>query len=129
MRSGKDMPRKSLQQSELEQGDIVLINFSYSDLKRSKYRPALVISNSGYNLTSLDIVVLRITSKPKREWEIKITNKDVERGFLEVESYVRVDSIFTIEKKMTAKVVARLKVEKIDEVKMKLIDLFEATSK
>ena len=129
MRSGKDMPRKSLQQSELEQGDIVLINFSYSDLKRSKYRPALVISNSGYNLTSLDIVVLRITSKPKREWEIKITNKDVECGFLEVESYVKVDSIFTIEKKMTAKVVARLKVEKIDEVKMKLIDLFEATSK
>jgi len=77
----------------------------------------------------LDIVVLRITSKPKREWEIKITNKDVECGFLEVESYVKVDSIFTIEKKMTAKVVARLKVEKIDEVKMKLIDLFEATSK
>jgi len=38
MMSGKNMPRKSLQQrSEMEQGDIVLIDFSYSDLKRSKF--------------------------------------------------------------------------------------------
>jgi len=84
----------------------------------------LVISNSRYNVTSLDVVVLRITSKPTREWVIKITNKDVESGCLEVESYVKVDSIFTIEKKMVAKVVARLKVWKVDEVKMKLDELF-----
>ena len=84
----------------------------------------LVISNSRYNVTSLDVVVLRITSKPKRVWVIKITNKDVESGCLEVESYVKVDSIFTIEKKMVAKVVARLKVWKVDEVKMKLDELF-----
>jgi len=37
---------------------------------------------------------------------------------------VKVDSIFTIEKKMVAKVVARLKVWKVDEVKMKLDELF-----
>ncbi len=109
----------------MEQGDIVLIDFSYSDLKRSKIRPALVMSNSRYNSTFLDLVVLRITSKPKREWAVKITNKDVVSGFLEVESYVKVNSIFTIEKKIVAKVVARLKVEKVNEVKMKLVGLFE----
>ncbi|MGB7531659.1 MAG: type II toxin-antitoxin system PemK/MazF family toxin [Halobacteriota archaeon] len=119
------MQRKSLQRSEIEQGDIVLIDFSYSDLKRSKFRPALVISNSRYNSTSLDVIVLRITSKSKKEWAIEITNKDVDSGFLEVESYVKVDSIFTIEKMMVAKVVAKLKVEKVDEVKMKLAELFE----
>ena len=112
---GKNMQRKSLQRSKIEQGDIVLIDFSYSDLKRSKFRPALVISNSRYNSTSLDVIVLRITSRPKRVWAIKITNKDVARGFLEVESYVKGDSIFTMKKKMIAKVVARLKVEKVDE--------------
>jgi len=124
--SGKNTPRKSLQRSEIEQGDIVLIDFSYSDLRRSKFRPALVISNSRYNSTSFDVVVLRITSKPKGEWAIKITNKDVESGFLEVESYAKVDSIFTIEKKMIAKVVGKLNKEKVDEVKMKLGELFEA---
>jgi len=71
MISGRNMQRKSLQRSEIEQGDIVLIDFSYSDLKRSKFRPALVISNSRYNSTSLDVIVLRITSKSKREWAIK----------------------------------------------------------
>ncbi|MEA1956743.1 MAG: type II toxin-antitoxin system PemK/MazF family toxin [Euryarchaeota archaeon] len=125
MMSGRNMQRKSLQRSEIEQGDIVLIEFSYSNLKRSKFRPALVISNSRYNSTSLDVIVLRITSKSKREWAIKITNKEVESGFLEVESYVKVDSIFTIEKMMVAKVVAKLKVEKVDDVKMKLAELFE----
>jgi len=95
-------------------------------LRRSKFRPALVISNSRYNSTSFDVVVLRITSKPKGEWAIKITNKDVASGFLEVESYAKVDSIFTIEKKMIAKVVGKLNKEKVDEVKMKLGELFEA---
>jgi mRNA interferase MazF len=119
------MPLKSLQKNEVAQGAIVLIDFSFSDLKRSKYRPALVISNSGYNSRSLDLVVLRITSKPKIELAIKITNKDVVRGFLEVESYVKVDSIFTIEKRMIAKVVAQLNTEKLSAVKQKLMELFD----
>ncbi|MGC9444864.1 MAG: type II toxin-antitoxin system PemK/MazF family toxin [Candidatus Methanospirareceae archaeon] len=93
-------------------------------MESSKYRPALVISNSSYNQRSLDIIVLRITSKPKKEWAIKITNKDVTNGFLEIESYVKVDSIFTVEKKMAAKVVAQLNAEKLGAVKMKLLELF-----
>jgi len=123
--SGRSMPRRSLPKNELEQGAIVLIDFSFSDLKRSKYRPALVISNSSYNSRSLDLVVLRITSKPKLELAIKITNQDVESGFLEVESYVKVDSIFTIEKTMIVKVVAQLNAEKLGAVKLKLMELFD----
>lgn len=123
--SGRSMPRKSLQRSEMVQGDIVLMDFSYSNLQRSKFRPALVISNSRYNSNSLDVIVLRITSKPKKEWVIKMTNKDVASGSLVVESYVKVDSIFTIEKEMVAKVVGKLKKEKVKEVKMKLAELLD----
>jgi mRNA-degrading endonuclease toxin of MazEF toxin-antitoxin module len=83
------------------------------------------MSNSVYNSTSLDIVALRITSKPKRKWAVKITNKDVGRGFLEVESYVKVDSIFTIENNMIAKFVGKLNEMKINEVKLKLDELFD----
>jgi len=99
------MLQKGLNESDIEQGDIVLVDFSYSDLKRSKLRPALVMSNSMYNLTSLDVVALRITSKQKRRWAVKITNKDVENGFLEIESYVKINSIFTIENVLIAKIV------------------------
>jgi mRNA interferase MazF len=124
--SGRGMPRRSLPKNELAQGAIVLIDFSFSDLKRSKYRPALVISNSSYNSRSLDIVVVRITSRPKIEWAIKITNEDVESGFLEVESYVKVDSIYTVEKTMVVKVVAQLNAEKLCTVKLKLMELFDS---
>jgi len=123
--SGKNTRQKGLNRTEIEQVDIVLIDFSYSDLKRSKLRPALVMSNSAYNSTSLDIVALRITSQPKRRWAVKITNKDVGRGFLEVESYVKVDSIFTVENNMIAKFVGKLNEMKINEVKLKLDELFD----
>ena len=125
MISGKNMRQKGLNRNGIEQGDLVLIDFSYSDLKRSKLRPALVMSNSVYNSTSLDIVALRITSKPKRRWVVKITNKEVGVGFLEVESYVKVDSIFTVETNLIAKVVGKLNEMKINEVKLKLDELFD----
>lgn len=53
-----------------------------------------------------------------------MSGKNMQRKSLP-KSYVKVDSIFTIEKRMIAKVVARLKEEKIEEVKMKLAELFE----
>jgi mRNA-degrading endonuclease toxin of MazEF toxin-antitoxin module len=48
---------------EMEQGDIVLIDFSYSDLKRSKIRPALVISNSRHfrNFDIAEVIFFRET--------------------------------------------------------------------
>lgn len=115
-----------MQKSEIAQGDVILVDFSYSDLQRSKFRPALVMSNSGYNSKSLDIVVLRITSKPRRRWAVKLMNKDLESEILEVDSYAKVDSIFTIEKRMVAKVIGRLKGVKVNEVWIKMIELFEA---
>jgi mRNA interferase MazF len=123
--SGKSMPQKSLPRNSPEQGDIVLVEFSYSDLKRSKFRPALVISTSRYNVSSLDVVVLRITSKPQRVWAIKITNNDLETGFLEVVSYVKIDSLYTVEQKMVAKIVATLNAAKLAEVKLMLRELFD----
>ena len=80
--------------------------------------------HSVYNSTSLDVVALRITSKQKRRWAIKITNKDMENGFLEIESYVKIDSIFTIENVLIAKIVGKLSEKKINEIRMRLDELF-----
>lgn len=52
-------------------GDIVLIDFPFSDSIRTKRRPALVIYQDGED----DILLARITSKPKESlFEAKITN-------------------------------------------------------
>ena len=110
----------------LKQGSIVLVDFSYSNLKETKFRPALVISSSEYNESSIDVVVLRVTSRARdRKWESEILKNDLAEGTLDIEpSYVKVDSLYTVEKKIIRKVVARLKEEKIKEIRKQLLELF-----
>jgi len=110
----------------LKQGSIVLVDFSYSNLKEAKFRPALVISNFEYNKNSMDVVVMRVTSRSSEEgWKVEILRDDMEEGALDIEpSYVKVDSIFTVEKKILRKVVARLNDEKIEEIKGQFFRLF-----
>ncbi len=110
----------------LKQGSIALVDFSYSNLKEAKFRPALVISNFDYNENSMDVLVMRVTSRSREEgWKVEIMRDDLEEGTLDIEpSYVKVDSIFTVEKRIIRKVVARLNDEKIEEIKGQFFKLF-----
>ncbi|MCX9011244.1 MAG: type II toxin-antitoxin system PemK/MazF family toxin [Candidatus Methanoperedens sp.] len=110
----------------LKQGSIVLVDFSYSNLKETKFRPSLVLSNYEYNGNSMDVVVLRVTSRCREgKWEVEILRTDLAEGTLDIEpSYVKVDSIFTVEKSIIRKVVARLKDEKIEEIKRRFFGLY-----
>ncbi|MGI0057975.1 MAG: type II toxin-antitoxin system PemK/MazF family toxin [Nitrosarchaeum sp.] len=83
------------------QRDIVLLNFPFSNIKQSKVRPALVLSNDKYNIKSKDILVVPLTSNLEQtNYDMLITNKNLEKGNLIVESRVRVDKIFSVEKKL-----------------------------
>ena len=110
----------------VKQGSIVLVDFSYSNLKETKYRPALVISSSKYNETAIDVVVLRVTSGSRSDvWESEIIKDDLAEGTINIEpSYVRIDSIYAVEKEIIRKIVAQLKEEKIKEIKTQLLELF-----
>ncbi len=110
----------------IKQGSIVLVDFSYSNLKETKFRPALVISSSEYNEDSIDVVVLRVTSRGRdRKWDLEILKNDVAEGTIDIEpSYVKIDSLYTVEKNIVRKVVARLKEGKIKEIRQQLLELF-----
>ncbi|VVB87530.1 PemK-like, MazF-like toxin of type II toxin-antitoxin system [uncultured archaeon] len=110
----------------LKQGSIVRVDFSYSNLQETKYRPALVISSSEYNENSVDVVVLRVTSRGRNgAWASEILRDDLVEGTLDIEpSFVKVDSIYSVEKSIVRKVVARLKEGKIKEIKKQFFDLF-----
>jgi len=90
---------------QVKQGSIVLVDFSYSNFKETKYRPALVISSSKYNETAIDVVVLRVTSRSRGGvWESEIIKYDLAEGTINIEpSYVRVDSIYAVEKEIIRK--------------------------
>ncbi len=49
----------------LRQGDVVLINFPFSDRSSSKVRPALVVSNDEHNARDVDRLFVLISSNTR----------------------------------------------------------------
>ena len=107
------------------QRDLVLVSFPFSDLKSSKVRPVIVISNDEYNKKSEDIVVVPITTKLKtRQYELLISNKDLESGKLIKDSKIKVDRILSISKKLVRMKIGKVQKEvhgKIKEILFKLL--------
>ncbi|MDR2584137.1 MAG: type II toxin-antitoxin system PemK/MazF family toxin [Fibromonadaceae bacterium] len=94
-------------------GDIVILNFPFSDLSATKRRPAFVLANWGYG----DVVLCQITSKPaKNEFSIKIESNDFEAGSLPIVSFIRTDKLFTADKELILYKAGHIKQEKIDKV-------------
>ena len=110
--------------NELLQGSIVLVDFTYADQKQSKLRPALVISNSGNNHISRDVIVVKITSKKPKLWGVSLTNDDLASGLLDFPSFVQVDAIYAIEKTIIRDIIGMAGPEKRKEIKTQIIELF-----
>jgi mRNA interferase MazF len=92
------------------QRDIVLLRFPFSELRGSKVRPALVISNNPYNSKSEDFIAVAITSNLKiRGYSIFLTNEDLERGNLIVSSKIKPDKIFSANKKLVRMNIGKVK--------------------
>ena len=98
--------------TNIEQRSIILVPFPFSDLSSNKKRPALVVSNTEFNRKNEDVVCCLITSNPMAKDVIKITNSDMESGFLEFDSMVKPYRIFTASKNIVYKNLGKLKKEK-----------------
>lgn len=84
-----------------KQGDIGLIPVPFTDLKKQKQRPVLVISSDSYNQLTEDIVVLAITSQLKDlDYSVIIESKDLTEGELKVTSEIRADKVYTLSKRL-----------------------------
>jgi mRNA interferase MazF len=93
----------------LEQRDIVLLRFPFSDLGGSKVRPALVISKDEYNAKTQDFIAVAITSNLKtRGPSILLTNYDLEKGRLIVDSKIKPGKIFSASKKLIRMSIGRV---------------------
>ncbi len=87
-------------------GDVVLLNFPFSDLSGAKLRPAVVLAMAGRG----DFVACQITSKRLAgRREIELPGKSFVEGGLRMTSLVLPGKLFTAHEKIVVKRVGRLK--------------------
>jgi mRNA interferase MazF len=86
----------------------VLISFPFSDLSRTKLRPAVVLANAGLE----DWVLRQITSKAYADAQaVEISDSDFLMGGLLRTSYARPGKLFTANGSLIVKEVGVLKAE------------------
>lgn len=97
----------------LVKGDIVILEFPFSNLIQVKRRPALIIKIP----KGEDLIALQITAKSQEPFvEIPINNKDFEEGKLKTDSYLRLDKIFSIEKSLVKYKIGSLNKDRFKEI-------------
>lgn len=97
----------------LQQGDIVLVRFPFSNLIDYKIRPALIVSNNRHNKQSDAWICPLTTTKGIKS--VPVQHALVE-GKLEKESYAKTNVIATIEEDLIIKKIGKISNDKTAEV-------------
>ena len=101
-------------------GDVVVVPFPFSDLTRSKRRPALVVAE----LEGDDLILCQITSQRIRDgYAVSIEESDFDDGTLRQKSNVRPNRIFTADRHIILYRVGSLNSSRIDEVIDRIVDI------
>ena len=103
-------------------GDVVVLPFPFSDLTKSKRRPALVVAN----LEGDGIILCQITTEARiDDYSIVLTNNDFKQGSLNLTSIIRPNRLFTADKSIILYKIGSLKESKIKEVEAETIKIFK----
>jgi len=108
----------------IRQGDLVLLFCPFSNLEERKVRPALIISNNFFNKKSDDCIMVPLTGVIKNEpYSLIINQENLEDGKLLKISRIRIDKIFSVEKKLIRLRIGRLNKETFEKVKKEFLNL------
>ncbi len=106
------------------QGDIVVVNFPFTDGSAFKKRPALIISNATINKTG-DYILVQITSKINTD-ALSITIEDSDSlNPLPLNSFIRVHKIFTVHDSLILSKITTAKSEFLKVVSHKIYGLIK----
>ena len=112
----------------LSKGDIVLVQFPFSDLSQTKLRPALILAVS----SSIDEITLCFISSQKvqrlspDEFAIPESDDEFLQTGLKTNSKVRVTRIITLERKLIMRKIGKLgkkQINKLDRTLMRAFNL------
>jgi len=106
----------------LSVGKVILASFPFSDLTAKKLRPCFILGIAEFD----DIVLCQITSnryRSKRAIALKPT--DFNQGSIIRNSFIRLDKIATLDKRMVRRVLGSVTESKLREVKLALKEFLE----
>jgi len=102
-------------------GEIVVVAFPLTNLQPGKRRPALVVADA----SGVDLILCQITSQHRGDqYAVRLTSSDFDRGKLAVDSYARINHLFTVQQSVILYTAGKVKPAKLEEVRAKLRRLF-----
>lgn len=110
----------------IEQRDLLLVPFPFSDQSGRKVRPVIVISNREFNEHSEDVLVVGVTSNiMKEKYTLSLANNDLEDGKLSTQCCIKVENILRLDKELIIKRIGRIKKEKLDLIRDVVIKIIK----
>jgi mRNA interferase MazF len=102
-------------------GSIVLLPFPFSDLSKSKIRPAVILASG----VKGDWILCQITSKSYADSDaVELRDSDFESGGLRLVSYARPSKLFTASGGIFLSIAGQLGVGKISQILQRVMGLF-----
>lgn len=96
----------------MKRGDIVIVDYPYSDATGRKIRPALVVQSDDKNQLLDDTIIALITSQLRRRLDthvaVDISTADGKRSGLRLPSAVQCENLYTIDRKLILKSIGTL---------------------
>ncbi|MDO8514309.1 MAG: type II toxin-antitoxin system PemK/MazF family toxin [bacterium] len=106
----------------MRQGDIVILEFPFSNMAEKKQRPAVVLSGARYNRHA-NVLLAGIYGR-KQPFSITITNADMRRKRLRKASYISLQNIFSADKTLIKQTADALTARKLAEVLAEVRECF-----
>ncbi len=101
----------------IEQRDLLLVPFPFSDQSGRKVRPVIVISNNEFNEDSDDAIVVGVTSNiSKDKYTIRLGNNNLEEGRLFAQCCIKVENLLRLEKGLIIKKIGKINKPKFNEI-------------
>ena len=108
----------------MNQRDLLLVPFPFSDQSGRKKRPVIVISNDDFNESSDDLIVVGVTSNiSKDKYSFLLDNNDLEEGKLITKCCIKCENILKIDKKLIIRKIGKLKKDKFVKLIDKIIEM------
>jgi mRNA interferase MazF len=105
----------------LVKGEVVVLEFPYTDLSKTKKRPSLIIAD----LKGDNFILCQITGQPRPDLDlVKLKKNDFQTGGLHKDSFIMPSFVFTIHKSKINYSAGKIKKDKIKEVEKKLCEIF-----